>query len=112
MSTPPDFLSLGMPPANRPPNWGAALGMAPPPAPSPPVSLLLLALLAGTGGARPEGGAGALAMPGTGGAPPMGGPAGASETFPTMGAERSFTTATFFSLAPLVMSPSSAPYAT
>lgn len=101
VSTPPAFLSFGMPPANRPPNCGAALTIPPPPpAPSPPVSLLLLARFPGTGGARPEGGAGALPIPGTGGAPPMGGPLGPSDTFPICGADRSFTV-TFFNLAPL-----------
>ncbi|KAL5385674.1 hypothetical protein PMIN02_008736 [Paraphaeosphaeria minitans] len=113
VSTPPDFLSFGKPPANRPPSCGAALTIpVPPPTASPAVSLLLLALLPGTGGARPDGGAGALPMAGMGGAPPTGGPLGPSDTLPTMGADRSFITVTFFNLAPLVMSPNSAPYAT
>lgn len=102
--TPPDFLSLGMPPANSPPSWGgAAIPL------SPPVSLLLLALLPppGTGGASPPGGAGGLPMPGTGGAPPIAG--AASLTFPTIGADRSLITPTFFSFAPFEMSPNSAP---
>lgn len=66
-----------------------------------PASLLALALFPaadGTGGARP----------GTGGAPM----AGAADVFgppPTIGAERSLTWVTFFSLAPAWMSPSSAP---
>jgi hypothetical protein len=106
--TPPAFLSLGMPPANKPPSCGAALTM-PPPAPSPPVSLLLLARFPGTDGARP-GGAGALPMPGTGGALPIGGALGPSDTFPTMGADRSLTWVTFLSFKPLLMSPRSAPY--
>lgn len=110
--TPPDFLSFGIPPANKPPNWGAALAMPPPSlAPSPPVSLLLLARFPGAGGARPEGGAGALPIPGTGGAPPMGGPPPPSTGLPTCGADRSFTWATFFSRAPPRMSPNSAPCA-
>jgi hypothetical protein len=106
--TPPAFLSLGMPPANRPPNCGAALIMPPAP-PSPAVSLLLLARFPpGTGGARPDGGAGAF-MPGTGGAPPIGGPLGPSDTLPTIGADLSLTTVTFLSFKPLLISPSSAP---
>ena len=106
VSTPPAFLSLGMPPANRPPSWGAAVAMPFPPS----VSLLLLARFPGTGGARPEGGAGAFPMPGTGGAPPTGGPPPPLETLPTCGAERSFTWPTFLNPVPLRMSPSSAPY--
>lgn len=101
--TPPDFLNFGMPPANSPPSCGgAAMAL------SPPVSLLLLARFPppGTGGASPPGGAGGLPIPGTGGAPPIAG--AASLTFPTCGADRSLTTV-FFSFAPLVMSPSSAP---
>lgn len=105
--TPPDFLNFGIPPANRPPSCGAeAIALSP-----PPVSLLLLALLPppGTGGASPPGGAGGLPRPGTGGAPPMAGALGPSLTLPTMGAERSFTCVTFFSLVPLLMSPRRAP---
>lgn len=109
VSTPPPlFFSVGIPPANKPPNCGAALTIPPPP-PSPPVSLLLLARLPGTGGARPPGGAGGLPIPGIGGAPPIGGPLGPSETFPTCGADRSLTCVTFFNLAPLLISDSSAP---
>ena len=69
VATPPLVLfSLGIPPAKRPPSWGA-----PPIALSPPlrpVSLLLLALFPppGTGGASPLG----AFIPGTGGAPPIG----------------------------------------
>lgn len=107
VATPPDFLSLGIPPANSPPSCGAALGMAFPPS----VSLLLLARFPGTGGARPEGGAGAFPMVGTGGAPPTGGPPPPPETLPTCGAERSFTWPTFLSPVPLRISPSSAPCA-
>jgi hypothetical protein len=106
--TPPDFLSFGMPPANKPPSCGAdAIELSP-----PPVSLLLLARFPppGAGGTSP-GGAGALPMPGTGGAPPIGGALGPSLTLPTVGADRSLTTVTFFSLAPLPMSDSSAPCA-
>jgi len=104
--TPPDFLSLGMPPANSPASCGAAAMVLSP----PPVSLLLLALFpAGVGGARP-GGCGGLPIPGTGGAEAMGGALGPSLTLPTMGAERSLTTVTFLSRAPLPMSDSRAPY--
>ena len=102
--TPPDFLNFGMPPANNPPSCGgAAIPL------SPPVSLLLLARFPppGTGGASPPGGAGGLPMPGTGGAPPIAG--AASLTFPTIGADRSFTTPTFFSFNPLLISPNNAP---
>ena len=106
VSTPPALRNLGMPPANRPPSWGAALCM-----PFPSVSLLLLARFPGTGGARPDGGAGALPMPGTGGAPPMGGPPPPPETLPIVGADRSLIWVTFLSPVPLRMSPSSAPYA-
>lgn len=109
--TPPDLRNLGMPPANKPPNCGAALAAPPSLAASPPVSLLLLARFPGTGGASPVGGAGARPMPGTGGAPPTGGPLGPSDTLPTIGADRSLTWVTFFSRAPLLISESSAPYA-
>lgn len=75
----------------------------------PPVSLLLRALFPpGAGGASP-GGAGGLPIPGTGGAPPMAGALGPSLTLPTMGADRSLICVTFLSLAPLLMSPNSAP---
>lgn len=87
--TPPDFRSLGIPPANKPPSCGAeAMPLSPAP---PPASLPLRDLFPpGRGGARPPGGLGA--MPGTGGAPPIGGP----ELFftpppPSCGAERSLT---------------------
>lgn len=86
--TPPDFRSLGMPPANRPPNCGAAAIPLSPALP-PATSLLLLTLFAaarpGTGGARPPGG---LAIPGTGGAP-MTGAAAALFALATIGADRS-----------------------
>ena len=96
---PPDFLSLGMPPANSPPNCGAADSMLPPAGLLPcPWSLLLLALF----------GAGGLS-PGTGGAPPIGGPALFVGLLLTIGAERSLICVTFFSLAPLLMSLSRAP---
>lgn len=62
----------------------------------------------GTGGAKPPGGAAGLDMPGTGGAPPIGGPPPPPETFPTMGADRSFVTA-FLKAFPFVISPSKAP---
>ena len=111
VSTPPVFLSFGIPtPAKIPPNCGAAF--APVLSPPPVVSLLLLARFdppapgPGTGGARPLGG---LPRPGTAGAPPIGGPTKAPDDFPTMGADRSFVTA-FFSLAPLVMSVNRAPW--
>lgn len=88
--TPPDFRSLGMPPAKRPPNCGAAV-MPLSPALPPATSLLLLTLFAaatpGTGGARPPG---ALAIPGTGGAP-MTGAAAALFALLTIGADRSLT---------------------
>lgn len=97
--TPPDFLSFGIPPAKRPPSCGAADSIPPPDGPLPcPWSLLLRALL-GAGGRRP----------GTGGAPPIGGPASLLVLLPNTGAERSFTTPTFFSRVPLLMSLSSAP---
>lgn len=96
-----------MPPANRPPSCGAASIEAP--TFRLPSSLLLLALLPGTGGARPLGIAGApLPKPGTGGAPPIGGPPPPPEGFPTIGADRSFVTA-FLSALPFAMSPSRAP---
>jgi hypothetical protein len=50
-------------------------------------------------------------MPGTGGAPEMAGAFGPSEGLPTMGEDRSLTCVTFFSLAPLPISDSSAPCA-
>jgi hypothetical protein len=109
VSTPPAFLSLGIPPANRPPSCGppltdAVLSLAP----SPPVSLLLLARLPpGTGGASPPG---AFGNPGTGGAPPTAGTLGPSETLPTCGAERSLICVTLRNLAPFSISPSKAPY--
>jgi hypothetical protein len=85
VSTPPDFRSLGIPPANIPANCGGP----PIEAPVSPPSLLLLPLApVGTGGASPPGD-GLGGIPGTGGAPA--GLAGAeSETLPTIGAERSF----------------------
>lgn len=96
---PPVFLSFGIPPANSPPNCGAASTL-PPAAAFPGWSLLLLALFPpAVDGRRP---------PGTGGAPPTGGPA-ESLGLSMMGADRSFTTPTFLSLAPFVMSPSKAP---
>ena len=76
-----------------------------------PWSLLLRALLPGTGGARPPGGLGAPpipAIPGTGGAPPTGGPDD-EDPLPTTGADRSFVTA-FFKAFPLWMSERSAPF--
>ena len=110
VSTPPVFLSFGIPtPAKIPPNCGAPFV----PLPSPPlvVSLLLLtrfdspATAPGTGGARPFG---TLPRPGTAGAPPLSGPADAPGVFPTTGADRSFVTA-FFNLVPLVISVRRAP---
>lgn len=70
-----------------------------------PWSLLLLALLPGTGGARPPDD---FAMPGTGGAPPSGDGPGPPETFPTTGADRSFVTV-FFKALPLLISARRAP---
>lgn len=70
-----------------------------------PWSLLLLALFPGTGGARPPGG---LAIPGTGGAPPTGAGPEPPDTFPTIGADRSFVTA-FLRAFPLLISARRAP---
>ena len=106
---PPILLSLGIPPANIPPNWGAA-GTPPlmPLPPLPPTSLLLLPRFVevdpGIEGARPEG----FPDAGTAGAPLRGGPAGGPEPLSMMGAERSLVTA-FLSLVPFDMSPSKAP---
>lgn len=102
--TPPDFLSLGMPPANNPPSCGGAASPAP-----LSVSLLLLARFAppGTGGASP-GTAGGLPIPGIAGAP-MGAALAPPLTLPTIGADRSLICVTFFSFMPLLMSPKSAP---
>lgn len=97
--TPPDFLSLGIPPANRPPSCGADSIAAPPDPPLCPWSLLLRALL-GAGGRRP----------GTGGAPPAGGPALLFGLLSRMGADRSLIWVTFLSFAPLLMSLRSAPW--
>ena len=88
-----------MPPAKSPPSWGA---LASPPVSCPPplpVSLLLRALPVLLG---------AFSMPGTGGAPP--GIAGPLLSFllSMIGADLSFTTATFFKRAPLEISPSNA----
>lgn len=93
--TPPAFLSFGIPPANIPANCGAEAGTLPP----SPLSLLALAR---------------FAPPGTAGAPgilgaPMGAAAGPSLTLPTIGEDRSLICVTFFSRAPFVMSPKSAP---
>ena len=104
VSMPPLVLfSLGIPPANSPPNCGAL-----PIALSPvglPVSLLLLALFPplGTGGARPLG----AFIPGTGGAPPIGMPPGFG-FLSTIGADRSLVTVDF-SFRPLPISERSAP---
>jgi hypothetical protein len=99
---PPRLFSLGIPPANNPPNCGASgKALAP-----PPVSLPLLALLLpGTAGAAPPGG---FNVPGTGGALGAAGPEDVLDPS-IMGADRSFVTA-FFNWAPLLMSPRSAPY--
>lgn len=101
---PPRFLSLGIPPAKRPPNWGAPSTLPLEACPLLPWSLLLLARLPGAGGASPPGGLGA--EPGTGGAPPTGGPP-PPEGVPTAGAERSFVTV-FLRALPLPMSDSRA----
>lgn len=105
VSTPPPvFLSFGMPPAKRPASCGAA-SMGAAGASRLPWSLLLLALLPGTGGARPPG---AFGKPGTGGAPPTGDGPGPPDTFPITGADRSFVTA-FFKAFPLEISERRAP---
>jgi hypothetical protein len=107
---PPVLFSLGIPPANIPPNRGAA-GTPPltPLPPPPPVSLLLLPRFVdvdpGMRGARP---AACFPEPGTAGAPLEGGPPGATEPLSNTAAERSLVTA-FLSLVPFVMSPSKAP---
>lgn len=81
--------------------------LEPAPPSAPPLSLLLRPRLEpppGTGGASPPGGL----RPGMGGAPATGPPPPPPpEELATCGAERSLVTA-FFSLAPFVMSPSSA----
>ena len=91
VATPPRLRSLGMPPANRPPNCGGA---------SVPVEPLCRASLL----LRPRGTAGAEGadefMRGTGGAPMT---AGAFGVAATTGPERSFVTA-FLRRMPLVMS--------
>ncbi len=107
---PPVLFSLGIPPANIPPNRGAA-GTPPltPLPPPPPVSLLLLPRFVdvdpGMRGARR---AACFPEPGTAGAPLEGGPPGATEPLSNTAAERSLVTA-FLSLVPFVMSPSKAP---
>lgn len=107
VSTPPPvFRNLGIPPANKPASCGALSIAAAEGAPGVPWSLLLLALFPGMGGARPPGG---FAMPGTGGAPPSGDGPGPPDTFPTIGADRSFVTA-FLRALPLLMSARRAPY--
>jgi hypothetical protein len=105
------FFSFGMPPAKRPASWGAESAPEAPPlaeAWPAPWSLLLRALLPGTGGARPPGGFGAPPMPGIGGAPPTGGPDEDEDAEATCGAERSFVTA-FLRARPLWMSERRAP---
>lgn len=90
LTPPPRLFSLGIPPANRPPNCGAA---SIPPAAG--CSLLLLALFAPLALPAPPGG---LSPPGIGGAP-----AGAAlVSFPLsmIGADRSLIWPTFFSRAP------------
>lgn len=103
VSIPPRFLSLGIPPANKPPSCGADGTPSSPPDRSFP-ALLLLSLFAappGTGGASPPGGLGAI--PGTGGAPATGGPPEPPDVFPIRGADLSFVTV-FLSLVPLEIS--------
>jgi hypothetical protein len=102
---PPVFRSFGIPPANSPASCG---GPPPgPPPPSPPPSLLLRARPVGGAGARPPG-VGRLGAPGTGGAPPTTGAAG-PDLLSIMGADLSFTCATFLSLAPCSILLKSAP---
>ena len=88
-----------------PPSCGAELESSALPA-LPPPSLLLRALLPRIGGANPPGAFGSLGM---GGAPEIEEPEGPSLTFPNIGADRSLTTVTFFSLVPLEISPNNAP---
>lgn len=106
--TPPlVFFSFGMPPAKSPPNCGADSIVLDEPPPPPPVSLLLRFLLPlGVGGASPVGGR----IPGTGGAPLIG-PAPESGFLSSRGVDLSFVTVDF-SLAPLLISDSSAPCST
>ena len=107
VSTPPPlFFNFGIPPANSPPSCGAAvMPFVPVPRPS---SLLLRARFVppcpGIGGAEAPGG---FNKPGTTGAPAIGALGAPFVSLPIMGADRSFVTA-FFSLAPFVMSVSSA----
>lgn len=109
VSTPPRLRNFGIPPAKRPPSWGADGTLPPLSCPVPP-SLLLRSLFAacpeGTGGASPVGG---FAIPGTGGAPAAGGPEVFPPSFETSGADLSFVTA-FFNRAPFEISERSAPY--
>lgn len=97
---PPRFFNFGMPPANSPPNCG---GCSIPVVPLDSLllwSLLLRALFPPPGG---------FSIPGTGGAPANGdGPDPPEETFPTIGADRSFVMA-FLSCFPFDMSDSKAP---
>lgn len=88
---PPRFFNFGMPPANMPASCGGCS------IPETPVSLPLWSLLLralfppfGTGGASPPDG---FDIPGIGGAPPNGADPDPPETFPTIGADRSFVTA-------------------
>jgi hypothetical protein len=105
---PPVFLNLGIPPANIPPSCGAEVVAD---TPLSPPSLLLLARFppGGGGGASPPGADGLFAIPGTGGAP-IAGAAGADIFASIMGADLSFITPTFFSLAPPSMLLNKAPY--
>lgn len=102
----PVFLSFGIPPASIPASCGGPDDPAPP-LPSPAPSLLLRARLR-AGGARLPG-VGRLGMPGTGGAPAIGA-AGAPSFLSSIGADRSFTTPTFFSRVPASMLLRSAPW--
>ena len=72
-----------------------------------PVSLLLLPLFAllSTGGDKVEG----FPSPGIAGGTPIGGPAELVDSFPRIGADRSFVTV-FLSLVPFVISVNKAPY--
>lgn len=102
---PPRFLSFGIPPANIPANCGGCSIPVTPPSSLLLWSLLLRALFPpGTGGANPPG----LDIPGTAGADAKGDGPEVSDTFPIIGADRSFVTA-FFNCFPFEISDRRAP---